>query len=373
MDYRKYTLFIVSSLTVFALLTISISYIVDPIGIWGTQEILGLNQNKVKQSSYLDVFKPYEASRLKPDIIWIGTSRVYVGFTMDQLANEYNMGASSLSLPDIRKYLHFIYNEHKPQKVYLGLDLMQFDKDHLNHPRTGFSEDRLHAINSGYISKTAMQVTDSLGIALDVPTTIKNSQMSKKNYFILGQDIERGHSKKINPEAYYATIKQYTNTYKNFNFSTDAIKCLQEIVKEADENDVELVLFINPISVDLQLLQNIYGQQEIFYDIKKQITSFHPLYDFCWINQFDTDREQYYYDASHFRSAYGDLCREAMSGNNNGTVIYLDRENVDYSIEQEHKILCKWINDNKDYYNALKKCSFNADLKEGDLKDYIGF
>jgi hypothetical protein len=373
MEFKRYTFFIVGSTIAFFLVAICTSFIVDPIGIWGTQDIPGVNQNKVKQSSYLDVFKPYEASRLKPDIVWIGTSRVYVGFTMDKSSNEYNMGASSLSLTDIKKYLHFIYNENKPRKVYLGLDLLQFDKENLETPRVGFSDKRLDAINKGYITKTAMKIQDSMGIIKDVPVTIKNSRNDKEYYFLLGQDIKRGHSDEVDPDSYYSTIEQYTNTYKKFSYSPDAMKCLRDIVSEANDNDVELVLFINPASVDLQLLQHIYGRQEKFFNIKKEIASFHPVYDFCWINQYDTNRTKYYYDASHFRSPYGDLCRAAMLGIDNGTVIYLDSENIDKSLEKEKTIFNKWMNDNYDYYNALAKNSNRTDLKAGDLKEYIGF
>ena len=105
--------------------------VVDPLGIWHFPIIKGFNNYKVSQPAYLDFFKPYEYRMVKPDVVFLGSSRVYVGLCPDDYPDEsvkvYNMGMSSLSIRDAYQYLKFMIRVHKPKKVYLGLDFFQFD------------------------------------------------------------------------------------------------------------------------------------------------------------------------------------------------------------------------------------------------------
>ena len=120
---------------------------VDPIELWEAPIIRGFNHIKPKQGNFLDVFKPFQVVRHAPEIVYIGTSRVYVGFRPEE--NAYNMGGSSLSLPDMRAYLRFIYSQHVPKKVFIGLDLFQFGRENMMRKREGFSQERLDTLQRG--------------------------------------------------------------------------------------------------------------------------------------------------------------------------------------------------------------------------------
>ena len=108
MSYRRWFCGTVLGIFCVVFLVAGVAWMIDPIELWEAPIIRGFNHIKPKQGSFLDVFKPFQVVRHAPEIVYIGTSRVYVGFRPEE--NAYNMGGSSLSLPDMRAYLRFIYS-----------------------------------------------------------------------------------------------------------------------------------------------------------------------------------------------------------------------------------------------------------------------
>ena len=84
---------------VFQFARFALAYMIDPIGMCGSSVIRGFNHYKIKQGGYLDVYKPYEYIREKPDILYIGASQMYVGFEpvceSRPAKKVYSMGLSS--------------------------------------------------------------------------------------------------------------------------------------------------------------------------------------------------------------------------------------------------------------------------------------
>ena len=99
MIYRRWFLGTVLGIFCVVLLLAGTAWLIDPIELWESPVIRGFNHIKPKQASFLDVFKPFQVRRHAPEIVYIGTSRVYVGFRPEE--NAYNMGGSSLSLSDM--------------------------------------------------------------------------------------------------------------------------------------------------------------------------------------------------------------------------------------------------------------------------------
>ncbi|WP_027396875.1 hypothetical protein [Anaerovibrio lipolyticus] len=372
MEYKRYTYFIIGALLCSLLCLISVFYIVDPIGIWGSYEIQGFNQAKVKQGNYLDVYKPYEYARVQPDVIWIGTSRVYVGFAPYESANEYNLGMSSISLADVKKYLQFVYSVKKPSKVYVGLDLFQFGPEYKRMASDELVDKRLNAIKTGHIYHWAMAVKDSFGVKKTILPTMEDSRDNNTVYYQRGWDVKRGNADSINVDEYYASLNIYGKTYNDFSYDPEAMDCFRDIVKDAADNSVELVVFFNPITVDLQAMQDIYDISDDFYSIKKEVASIHPVYDFCWVNEYTIDRQKWFYDASHFRDNYGKMCRDAMNGDDNRTAIYLKSENVNEMIARERLLFDEWKIVNITYCDELSR-RVMENISIGSLKKYIGF
>lgn len=373
MRFKIYSCYIVGAVIVSLLCTLIVAYVVDPIGIWGTGDIAGFNNAKIKKGGYMNIYKPYECARIKPDVVWIGTSRVYVGFFPEEDANEYNMGVSSISLDDAKRYLRFIYSVNRPSKVYIGLDLFQFGPDYKKMLSGNLLDARLNAVKSGGLYSFVMALKDSFCVKNTIWPTVKRSRNDNMEFFLRGWDVKRGNAESLDLDAYYGALNSYRKTYDDFSYDKDAMNCFKDIVEDAKENGVELVVFFNPIAVDLQALQNICGLENEFYAIKREVATIHPVFDFCWINKYTVDRKKWFYDASHFRRNYGEMCRAAMDGVDNGTALYLTADNVDEMIKKERNQFTSWKNDNEEFYEALSKQSRQMNLHVGDFKKYIGF
>ena len=133
MIYRRWFLGTVLGIFCVVLLLAGAAWLIDPIELWESPVIHGFNHIKPKQAAFLDVFKPFQVRRHAPEIVYIGTSRVYVGFRPEE--NAYNMGGSSLSLSDMQAYLRFIYSLHAPKRVFIGLDFFQFGHENMTLQR----------------------------------------------------------------------------------------------------------------------------------------------------------------------------------------------------------------------------------------------
>lgn len=280
------------------------------------------------------------------------------------------MGMSSISLADVKKYLQFVYSIKKPSKVYVGLDLFQFGPEFKRMVSDELVDRRLEAMQKGGLYQILMAVKDSFGVKNAILPTIKDSRANGMVYFQRGWDAKRGNADSINVNEYYASLNSYRNTYDEFCYNREAMDCFRDIVREAEENQVELIVFFNPITADLQAMQDIFGLSDEFYSIKKEVATIHPVYDFCWVNEYTIDRQKWFYDASHFRDNYGKMCQEKMNGKENGTAFLVTEDNLDEIMQVEKQLFMKWKRDNLLYYDKLSK---DIQSNVGAYKEYISF
>lgn len=284
---------------------------VDPLGIWHFPIIRGFNNYKVSQPAHLDFFKPYEYRMIKPDVVFLGSSRVYVGLCPDDYPDKsvkvYNMGMSSLSIRDAYQYLKFMIKVHKPKKVYLGLDFFQFDSNNFGDSRRGFSQERLDKISSNGFSYITFKLHETAGLRRMIkPTVLKSRKETNTILFNKGWDVIRGSALEVNEEAYVHTMMSFFKTYQQFSLCDESFICLEKIIETAREEEIDIVLFFNPISADLLSIIWATGQQYNFRNVKKRLAEVASYYDFAFINSLTKDKSSFY-DASHYREATGEV------------------------------------------------------------------
>ncbi len=349
------------------------AWLVDPIELWESPVIHGFNHIKPKQAAFLDVFKPFQVKRHAPEIIYIGTSRVYVGFRPEK--NAYNMGGSSLSLPDMQRYLRFIYSQHTPKKVLIGLDLFQFGQENMTLQREGFSKERLDILEKGDVSAWGEAWKTSLGLTGYLKETVDGSRKNrgKEKEWNRGWDVARGERTDIDTATYYGYLHDFYKTYTNFVYDPDALLCLQDILSEAETHGVEVALFFNPVSIDLLALQSICGSAEIFRQIKSEVAALYPTYDFAWASSLAINRQGVWLDGSHYHRPTGDRMRETMTSSTDNEICrVLTANTVDRYLREEAEQYERWAADNSAYLRALAGAAPQI-IPEGTLKAYIGF
>ena len=373
MSYRRWFCGTVLGILGLMLLLASVTWLIDPIEIWESPVIRGFNHIKPNQAAFLDVFKPFQVRRHAPEIIYIGTSRVYVGFRPEE--NAYNMGGSSLSLPDMRAYLRFIYSQYVPKKVFIGLDLFQFSQANMTLERAGFSQERLDNLRKGEIAFLSEAWKTSLGMTDYLKGTVWNSYQNRsaKKEWERGWDVKRGERMDVEKEAYYSYLHGFYGSYKNFVYDPDALLCLKDILADAEAHEIEVILFFNPVSVDLLVLQSLCGKSEDFRQLKAEVAKSYPVYDFAWASSLSFDREGAWLDGSHYHFPIGDRMKASMMGNVDSEICrVLIAENVEAHLQEEKAQYEQWAAEHSDYIRALAEAAPQK-IPVGALAQYLGF
>lgn len=376
MFYKKIVVLWIISLITLVTGTWLCSILVDPLGIWRLTSTQGFNHYKSKQGSYLDVWKPYQYSKIQPDIVYIGSSRVYVGLPAGQYGNEriYNMGASSLSIKDMRRYISFMYQIHKPKEIYIGLDFFQFGKENYHMQRNGFSEERLENIQQSGIKRFFYQSAESIAFAKYIPITIYESWKHRNEFtFLYGWDKKRGNAPDTNRKEYYGYLNSSMRDDERWRYEPRSMEDLQAIIIEAKKENVKIHLFFNPLSVDLYALLDVSGKLDEFNQIKLQVAQIAGVFDFAFVNEMTMNRELFY-DASHYKKAIGEEILNHISQNTGQNSCYLLKNNSRYFIDEEMKAYEEWKEVNKKYVELLQEYYFTKrTFAEGDLERFIGW
>lgn len=361
-------------------------YRVDPVGVWGARTRNGLNNMKVQQGFFLDIFKPYEYARVRPDVVFLGTSRVHVGWDASSgpEPNAYNFAMTGLPLSTTESYLRFAYRVHTPKKVYLGLDAYSFHYDnyHLlgHNARPSFSEKRLAAIASGPFFSHVYAIKDSLSLMGEILPTVEASDREPEHpgLYERGWFRQHGGSSGVN-EAFYYDVFNISNLETKdatgFRYAPEAMECLKRILADAEAHGVEMVLFFNPMSVDEHTMMYFGGQEPTMGRIKKDIALLHSVYDFDCLSPYTENIRGYYYDFLHYRKPMGDAIHKAMfDGRPEGIGRLLTAENADAVIREEQQRYEDWRQGNPARVEALR---FYFDRQEkapkGAFKEFIGF
>lgn len=381
MNYRSFVNWF-TGISISLIIVISAALcIIDPLGIFNIVNIKGFNHYKKIQVSYMDVFKPYEIQEKKPDIIFIGSSRVCR--SIDPIALHtgdvvYNAGFNTLTLKDMDTYLDMVYKIKKPKKVYIGLDFQQFDEAELKLHRTGFSLERVQNITTKDNIICLYKLKDTIGIGGENIISViedSNRNINEPASFFNGYNYEYNKNLKINSRWFYSTFNIYNNIYSKWKYSKRAMAHFRNIVKKAKKNNVELIVYFNPVSIELMNLMRIYKIDDDLEKVKKEVTYVCGIvYDFNFVNKYVTNKK-YFMDGSHCNRLYGDIIiKDLKNKKNSKSMLVLTKENVEFQLKKERNSFTGWRKKNSKYYASMeKKLKGNKKVKVGDFKKFIGF
>lgn len=385
MSYKRFFLGVLFIFSLYIVGTLCLSWLIDPIGIWNSPVVRGFNNYKVNQPNYLDVYKPYEYMREKPDILYIGASEMYVGFepicTTDSEKKVYTMGLSSLPLADLKEYLRFIYKVHKPQIIYVGLSPrnFMFAESFIGGTRPGYSKERLERLSTNQREYYEQAIKDSLGIHNVFWETVKQSNEHKAEgpLMIRGWDTVRGAATSLDPERYYKHLWRnfYNSSFKDWFFIPEALECWRTIVAEAKDAGIPLVAFFAPCTVDFYADIELHGCGNEYKRVKREVAQVVDIYDFAIVSEITINRNPYFEDMTHFHATCGERLKRCLENGDPAPYGYLlTSENVDAVLLKEDAAWEKWKSENKEYMNALKEIIETGRKPEvGEFKQYIGF
>lgn len=348
-------------LALIALITVSIiciNVLVDPANIHRLLVVEGFNRIKPSISNYELAWKASHIENRKPDIIFLGNSRVEVGInpaslTARQIAAESGMFNASLagsSIYSARRMLQHAIAAGSPQTVIVGIDYSQFHQARIRGERKMMEtlEDFLAVDESGK-SQALHAIRRDLQIATNLDTfraslkTLRNQSDEEEKLGPEGQVInerlkESILEKGLPVEKFTREARRWLDTNLAMRGEDrdihEGVAILQDMLAMAKMHRIRMILFVNPVHMYVQYSEiaqdggaGLYSWKQAVAGAVDEANQRWPdspavqASDFSIINDItgeplptpsSTHFMQWYVDPSHYNDAAGDLVMRAL-------------------------------------------------------------
>jgi hypothetical protein len=372
--YQRFNwLFLSAALT--PLLSIGLfNFAIDPYDVFNTPRVAGINQLKPKKFTHDMLFKAIEITRIRPTVIFLGSSRVQWGldptyFNLPEQETAYNLGLQRANMYEVKRYFdHAIANQPNLKKIVLGIDFWMFSETIKNTP--AFNEDRLGQQQISF--QDALNVLFSLdAFESSQATLMDNLKNSKENLtvgsgkiLIQGNVFKNGILKvdnsRPNPGNTDDFIRGLTNSIaysSSYQLSQERLQLLKSIIDTCQQKGIALTIFISPShATDMEGLHAL-GLWSDFEQWKREVSKIAPIWDFSGYNSITTEpiakNMNYYLDSSHYRKETGDMILKRLLSPEDKTIpedfgFLMTPENIEAHLAQIRSDREKWLKTNPD-------------------------
>jgi hypothetical protein len=351
------------SFTAASLLVIfSISFVADPYGI-------RKNGGRVNNDRLVKAIK---VAQIKPETILLGSSGVARGLDpehpiLSKNSNNtvYNLSILGANIYELKRYFEHANANNNLETAVIGLDFYAFNR--FREVRAGFSEARLgtkHLIPS-----------DFLGIYLSLDSLNLILKPSERGlYFSENGTYEHPINVQMRHQFEVKLIEDFTQTeqmYWDYEFSKETVSHFQSITKIADEEAVNLKVFLPPIHATLfhsAMVDNYWATYENWLH---EIVSIQPVWDFSGCNSITiepvNEKMEYFEDPSHYTYKTGDLILSRMFHYRSDRVpkgfgVYITPDNIDIHLRNVKAQCQKWAEENPDIVRWLKDLNLDRHM-----------
>ncbi|MDJ1184820.1 hypothetical protein [Roseofilum casamattae] len=293
------------------------NFLMDPYGVMNAPTIEGFNKLKPTKGNHTRLFKAVDVIRLKPQNVFLGTSRTnlaldprHPAFSNNGSEMSYNLGLQDANLYEILRYLeHAIANQDEVKNVVIGIDYLSFNE--WSRPKPDFDETILGRTTiSGPLM---MNVLFSLDVFKSSQKTLVENVSKGRNSseFINGMRVLHTHKLPWTMEYFTNGFIVLSNAYNHYKLSEKRLEDLQKIVDICREQNINLQLFISPVHASQLEAIRAAGKWDNFEQWKREVAEISPFWDFSGYNSLTTEEiaEQmvYYRDSSHYSPEVGNL------------------------------------------------------------------
>lgn len=294
---------------------------IDPYNVFHTNNI---RDNGIEPNTNYIKLNYIMANPTKFNAYLFGSSRVGAIHTENiKDVNCYNMTYSEgIPQEHLDNLKTMIANNIIPKRIYLGVDSLSYTMNprehYAEHSRISYEYAKEHPI-------------EFLSLYLDPSMALKSLETTKnhtpdpdytKRFYNQGWWCDYGRESLISQENAPTILGEY-------NFITETIDCIAEFVALCKENNIELIVFTNPMHYI-----NHYDSWDTYPEFLKQLANVTDYYNFSGLNDITLDHGNYV-DTSHYNAETGDLILEYMAGNvpnetllDQGFGMYVTVENV---------------------------------------------
>lgn len=176
----------------------------------------------------------------QPEIVLLGSSRVYRGFDVKNNKKIYNMGISSLSLTEAASYVDHILCFTKAHTIVLGLDFWMCDESTPTQP--GWDN------TTGTFSYAANSFLSALFQIEETYKTLKfllkkNKVMKHEGWTYEGFFYTQPLSKKDIDDK----LLSYEEVFKKVHIQLNKLSLLEDIIHKCQNKNVKLYAYISPL------------------------------------------------------------------------------------------------------------------------------
>ena len=305
-----------------AIFMVIIPIYIDPYNVFHINNVrdngIEPNANIIKMNKILNEPDKYNA-------YLFGSSRVGAIHTENiSDVNCYNMTYSEgLPQEHLDNIKTFIENDIIPKRIYLGVDSLSYTmsaKEHQGeHSRISYEYAKANPIDflslylDPYTALKSLSITNAY-----TPTNITTTKHTEYGWW-----CEYGRESLISKENAPTILGDYL-------LMDECLNTIAEIVNICNENNIELIVFTNPMHYIAHYASWIHYEEFLI-----RLAAITDYYNFSSLNDI-TLNHNCYVDTSHYNAETGDLILEFLSGNipntdllTQGFGVYVTNDNVD--------------------------------------------
>lgn len=360
-DYRRFNRNIIIPLLTVMLILAGLNYTIDPYNVFHTPLIKGLSVLKpdAKRQERLTKIAAFKLDKRKINAIFVGTSKVDWAFNKDYYKKitgleAENMAMVSLSFDEFLDLTYACLKIHPEIKnVYFGLDFNTFNKNHKdNQTHLGLNQ------NPNLTTQEIGAALFSLDTTVSsVITIIKNINGQQDKMYTSVGTKHVFYNKNID-DYFRRSIVKYFNYYETYKLYEGSFPKLKDLNDYCKENNINLVLFLNPSHITD--IDEIYeaGLWSTFLSWKKDLVEIKPVIDFDYPNKINNveirpDMKNFH-DAAHVTEVVANIMTDKIVGQGVDYGQNITKENIDNYNKLNTQNLFIWRENNKELVKKVQ-------------------
>lgn len=372
---KKYSIHLFLGILVSLLAASSFNWIINPYDLFVSPEISGLNTYKIEIERYTRLSKIYQMDRIKPDVIFLGSSRGLV--VPDEYLSNNGMLPFNLSLASASTYELLRVLQHAQAIKPLKRVILALDESFSDNVQPNFSEKRLAVNPDGSVNRTRwiMKWKDNFSSLLslsalrssfrtirkqkDNPDTTDLSQYKAKRVLQAGGHRQMFRTMEASIFANFNGLENVCERSLSMTagmaVSAKHAEIFQQIVEFSYMNNIELFVYLPPVHARYYEAKCIVGQWSEMEMMKRSIVDivtkiakkYHavPLkvWDFSGYNVITTEnvprggdksgKMNWYWEGSHYTRETSKLIFDKILSDKEGTYedfgVKINTENIE--------------------------------------------
>lgn len=393
---KLYTLFLLISISSLLLFVATFNWIMNPYDVFVSPEFAGINEYKSEVDRHSRLSKVYQVERVKPDVIYLASSRgivVPVDYFSEVDETGFNMSLPGASTYELFRMLQHVQSVSPLKRVVLALD-----EEFTAYKLVNFSENRLDVNYDGSENKnllgskwrdyfTSLFSFNALRSSIrtikkqkERPVSIDKSKYFSERVYSAGGHRQMFRTMEASQFFHYKSLAEECEAGAESN--SDAFIYFDKIVKFAYNNEIDLLIYFSPVHVRMYEVKDLLGLSNDIEKMKRRVVAIvdkkareykkddYPIWDFSGYNSVTLEDVpvvgdksslmRWYWEGSHYtedtaREIFNKIYNRESGVNDFG--VELNLENIDRHLNDIKKQHNEYIDSHPEVIDELRSIS----------------